>query len=104
MKEPKFIDVDGQQVVVMTPDYDRPLAIVDMTVLQKLANLLPKANAKDIIDELRHTLDGVYKLETAVQVAEEFVAFHKTVNLISEYNDTTVKVVGHIDLENENNY
>ena len=99
----KFVDVDGQQVALMTPDYDRPLAIVDMNVLKKLANLLPKANAKDIIDELKYTLDGVYKLETAVQVAEEFVAFHKTVNLISEYKMEPT-VVGHTDLENKNNY
>jgi len=29
----KFIDVNGQQVVDLTPDYERALALVDMDVL-----------------------------------------------------------------------
>jgi len=32
----KFIDVNGQQVVDLTPDYERALALVDMDVYLKL--------------------------------------------------------------------
>ena len=31
--EPKFIDVKGAQVMDLTPDYERPLALVDLDVL-----------------------------------------------------------------------
>lgn len=44
MEKIKFIDVNGQQVVDLTPNYERPLALVDMDVLHKLTALLPKAD------------------------------------------------------------
>ena len=88
-KEEKFIDVNGAQVMDLTPDYDRPLALVDLDVLVKITSHLGKGNARSIkqglISELRE-VECYDKdcLQSLVNIASEFVAFHKTVNLIQE--------------------
>ncbi len=91
-KEEKFIDVNGAQVIDLTPDYNRPLALVDLDVLIKLTSTLGKSNAynvkRNLINELREvdTDNGKESLQALVNIASEFVAFHKTVNLIQEIN------------------
>ena len=41
--EIKWIDINGAQVVDVTPDHHRELALVDLEVLNKLTKLLPIA-------------------------------------------------------------
>ena len=83
-EESKFVDVDGQQVLVLTPDYQRPSAIVDLAVIKRLASYLPKANVREIIDTFKSNLENAYNIEAYVQMLEEELAFHKSVNLINE--------------------
>ena len=91
-KEEKFIDVNGAQVMDLTPDYNRPLALVDLDVLIKLTSYLAKANVyevkRDLLFSLRQvdTDGGKESLQALVHIASEFVAFHNTVNLIQEIN------------------
>ena len=54
VQETKWIDIDGNQVIDLSPDYNRPLALVDLTVLNKLTDLLPKGDFSSI----RHGLRG----------------------------------------------
>ena len=96
----KFIDVNGSQVMDLTPDYNRPLALVDLDVFIKLTSTLGKSNAynvkRNLISELREvdTDNGKESLQALVNIASEFVAFHKTVNLIQEINNP-LNVVKH---------
>ena len=90
-KEEKFVDVNGFQVMDLTPDMNRALALVDLDVLVKLTSYLGKANFStikhDLIEELKciHSdRNGLTKLQQLVHICEETVAFHKTVNLIQE--------------------
>ena len=92
-KEEKFVDVNGFQVMDLTPDMNRALALVDLEVLIKLSSYLGKASINnikhDLIDELRTVSPSTGDkdaLQKLVWICDEFVAFHKTVNLIKEIN------------------
>jgi len=96
-KEEKFVDVNGFQVMDLTPDMNRALALVDLDVLVKLTSYLGKANFStikhDLIEELKciHSdRNGLTKLQQLVHICEEAVAFHKTVNLIQEVKNCNV--------------
>ena len=88
----KFVDVNGNQVMDLTPDYNRPLALVDLDVLIKLTSYLSTSNVyevkRDLLFSLRNvdTDGGKESLQALVDIASEFVAFHNTVNLIQEIN------------------
>ena len=96
----KFIDVNGAQVMDLTPDYNRPLALVDLDVLIKLTSYLGKSNAYQVKSDLLFSLrkvdtdNGKESLQALVDIASEFVAFHNTVNLIQEVNNP-LNVVKH---------
>ena len=96
----KFIDVNGNQVMDLTPDYNRPLALVDLDVLIKLTSYLATSNVyevkRDLLFSLRNvdTDGGKESLQALVHIASEFVAFHNTVNLIQEINNP-LNVVKH---------
>ena len=80
----KFVDINGNQVMDLTPDYNRPLALVDITVLNKLTELLPKADFGNIRHSFREQIMTNTNLEQLVQTCEDFVSFHRSVNLIRE--------------------
>lgn len=108
VQETKCINIDGNQVIDLTPDYNRPLALVDLTVLNKLTDLLPKGNFTSIRHSLREQIMNTDNLQELVKVAEDFVTFHNSVNLIREVSSrelntkeqetTEPKVIGKIDL------
>ena len=91
-KEEKFVDVNGFQVMDLTPDMNRALALVDLEVLIKLSSYLGKASIRnikhDLVEELRSVSPSAGgdkdALQKLVWICDEFVAFHKTVNLIKE--------------------
>ncbi len=87
----KFVDVNGFQVMDLTPDMHRALALVDLEVLVKLTSYIGKASFRtirhDLVEELRDAnsdKNGATPLQQLVHICEEFTAFHKTVNLIKE--------------------
>ena len=103
-----YVELNGQQVIDLTPDYNRPLALVDLTVLNKLTSLLPKNNFSNIRHNFREQLMNTNNLEELVQASEDFIAFHRTVNLIREIvagdvnqiqEEEQVRVVGRIELD-----
>jgi len=88
--EQKFIDINGNQVMDLTPDYNRPLALVDLQVLNKLTDLLNKTDFSSIRHGLRDKIMNTKSLEELVQVTEDFTAFHQSVNLIREVTSNEV--------------
>ena len=113
VQETKCINIDGNQVIDLTPDYNRPLALVDLTVLNKLTDLLPKGDFNSIRHSLRERIMNTDNLEELVKVSEDFVTFHNSVNLIREVSSSELnpkeqeteepKVIGKIDLGDLNN-
>ena len=99
--EPKFIDVKGAQVMDLTPDYERPLALVDLDVLKKLTCMLNNGNLASIISDFKYEIDNCHTMETYVKCLSEELAFQTTVNLIQEVTKKDIKTIGKIDLENQ---
>jgi hypothetical protein len=104
----KYVNIEGNQVIDLTPDYNRPLALVDITVLNKLTQLLPKSDFSNIRHNFREQIMNTSNLEQLVQASEDFIAFHRTVNLIREIvagdvnqieEVNEVRIVGRIDLD-----
>ena len=89
----RVIDFNNQQVLDVTPDYNRPLALVDLNVLHKLTELLPKADFSNIRHNFREQIMNTSNLEQLVQVTEDFIAFHRSVNLIREIVAEDVKQI-----------
>jgi len=104
----RMIDFNNQQVLDVTPDHNRTLALVDLAVLDKLTAMLPKESFSNIRHNFREQIMNTSNLEQLVQVSEDFIAFHRSVNLIREVLNIDVnqdqeteeiRVVGNIDLD-----
>ena len=80
----KWIDINGAQVVDVTPDHHRELALVDLEVLNRLTKLLPCVDLYEIKKGLKANISGARSIEHIVKVCENFAAFHRTVNLIQK--------------------
>ena len=111
-----YVNIEGNQVIDLTPDFNRPLALVDLTVLNKLTQMLPKNNFSNIRHDFREQIMNTSKLEDLVQACEDFTAFHRSVNLIREICQGEInmmeeqglneglKVIGKIDLDDLDRY
>ena len=84
MEKIKFIDVNDQKVVDLSPHHKGQLALVDMGVLHRLTKLLPKADLNQIKKDLNHKIKISNSIEDLVLTCEEFAAFNNSVNLIKE--------------------
>lgn len=79
---------NGKQAISFVAEDDSQLAIVHLSLIQRLAKLLPSAKVPDIIAFFAESLALSAKtmtLEMYVDVLKEEVAFHESVNLIKEY-------------------
>lgn len=92
-----IVNINGQDAVMFSVNAERKLAVVDLEVLRQLTELLQSADFHEVIKNHKYNLESVSNIADAIQVSEDFVAFHKTVNLITEY---TCNPKGVIDLEN----
>lgn len=87
----KYIDFNGNQVLDATPDYKCPqLALVDMRVLRMLTDMLPVTDFSSIRHNLRLQIMNTDSLEHLVDVCDDFIAFQKSVNLITELMSSDV--------------
>ena len=77
--------VNNMEVINFSPESARELALVDLVVLQRLTNMLEATSFERIRHNLRTELMESTNLETIVQICDNFSAFHKSVNLISNY-------------------
>jgi len=94
-----YIEINGMQVLDVTPDYNRPMALVDLTVLRMLTDLLPVTDFSGIRHNLRERIMNTNNLEQLVDVCSDFIAFQKSVNLITEITSSDVSQVCNIDSE-----
>lgn len=74
---------NSQNAVLVTAVNNNKLAVVDLLVLQRLADLLPKANLGEIKELLCNQLHNVVSIEQYVDLLKNEVSFHETVNLIT---------------------
>ena len=70
-------------VINLSPQSERELALVDLTVIQRLASLLPKADIWCIKDNFISRIKDTSNMEEFVTELAEELAFQTSVNLIT---------------------
>ena len=89
--------------VSFVPNDDSQLAIVPLSMLIRLASMLKNEPQSRIILDFKMALGKIRNkdnaLELAVVLAQEFIDFHKTVNLIEKYEKQQVveEILGKAD-------
>lgn len=80
---------NGSTAIDFTPKDSKDKAIVHLHVIKRLAKLLPKADQREVVEELISELNArdnpTTCLSEAVDICNEFTSFHETVNLIEQY-------------------
>lgn len=82
------ININGveQEVLMFTPQINGQLAVVHLSVLQKLTDLLPKASIDTIRYRITNAILACNSIEEIVQFMKEEIAFQETVNCIRQVN------------------
>lgn len=82
-----FVPVPGSDkpAVVLTPKFSGQLAVVDLGVIQRLASFLPEAHFGTIRRDLVAQIERADNLPAMLDIIEDELAFHKSINLITEY-------------------
>lgn len=82
------ININGveQEVLMFTPQITGQLAVVHLSVLQKLTDLLPKASIDTIRYRITNAILACNSIEEIVQFMKEEIAFQETVNCIRQVN------------------
>ena len=76
---------DGREVIDLTPSLEGNLAIVHLSVIKRLARVLPQANLQDLKARTYDLIETSQSIEAFFAVLEDEVAFHHTVNLIERF-------------------
>ena len=73
----------SMEVINLSPQSERELALVDLTVVQRLARLLPSADIYDIKRSFKAQLSDITDMKGFVELLTEELAFQTSVNLIT---------------------
>lgn len=82
---------ENKEAVLLVPEIEGQLAIVHLATIQRLASMLPRVSLEDIRRDMRDRIMGAQTLEEYVATLEGELAFHKSINLITEYKPEEVK-------------
>jgi hypothetical protein len=82
----KFVTIgENKEAVLLVPEIEGQLAIVHLATIKRLATYLPQVHISEIKDEMREHISHCRNLEEYVQLLENELAFHKSINLITSY-------------------
>lgn len=86
MKNYEEIHVSEEQTAIaMVPALEGQMAIVYLDTIKRLASYLPKANWTEIRDSIISKFHDAIGLEALLEIMEEELKFHKSVNMINEF-------------------
>ena len=80
------ININGieQEVLMFTPQINGQLAIVHLSVLHKLTDLLPKASLDTIKFRITSTIQTCTSIDGIIEFMKQEIAFQETVNCIRQ--------------------
>jgi hypothetical protein len=81
----KTIMINGQEAALLVPEIKGQLAVVHLPTIKRLASLLPKASLTTIVEEMQVKIANASSLADYAQILEEELAFHQSINLITEW-------------------
>jgi len=77
---------NGKTAISFIADDNSPLAIVHLSVIQRLTRLLRKKNFSEIQGDIIDRITLSLNLKDLIEIMHDEVAFHQSVNLIQEYS------------------
>lgn len=77
---------NGENIVSFVPENSRAIAIVDLKVLKKLVKQLPSVPLTTIKNALANEILDTDTLNELMELLEDEIAFHKSVNDIQEFS------------------
>ena len=82
------ININGieQDVIMFTPQINGQLAIVHLSVLHKLTDLLPKASLDTIKYRITTEIQTCTSIDGIIEFMKQEIAFQETVNCIRQVN------------------
>lgn len=82
------ININGveQEVLMFTPQINGQLAVVHLSVLYKLTELLPKASLETIKYRITNEISRCSSIEEILGFLNAEIAFQETVNCIRQVN------------------
>lgn len=83
------------ELIAPSNSYQQPV-IVEKSVVTRLAQLLQKSSLLSIKRQFSTLLEGVDSIEEYVELLQDELAFHRTVNILTTISP---KLVGKIDLD-----
>jgi hypothetical protein len=89
----EYVEIKGQQVAVLVPEITNTLALVDVNVIKRLASMLPRTNLSDTKDALYTAVRRCSTIQEYVNVLKDEVAFHESVNIITQYQPQAPQTV-----------
>lgn len=82
-KEHSTIELpNGTKALNLLPDFNGQAVIVPLSMVKRLASMLPTARLDVVVESLVSKVREEQNLVGYVEVLEEEVAFHRTVNLL----------------------
>lgn len=82
---------DGRVATLIVPELVEQLAVVDLNVIKRLAQMLPSANYRQIRNDFKLRLDSCDNLESYVTALRDELSFHETVNMITAIPSESVQ-------------
>ena len=94
------ININGveQEVLMFTPQINGRLAVVHLSVLHKLTDLLPKASLDTIKFRITSTIHACNSIEEIIELMKQEIAFQETVNCIKQVNAEEINYSSNGDL------
>lgn len=77
---------EAQRIIDVTPDHDRELALIDLSFIIRLTEVLPKGDLYEIKKGLKANIVNARCIEAIVKACEDFIEFHRTIDLIQKVN------------------
>jgi len=84
------VTVNGKEVINFVPDNNTQAAIVSLNVIRRLASLLPSGAFREIKQRMMADIDDSDSIADYVKLLEDEVDFHRTVNLLTAYQQVEV--------------
>lgn len=94
------ININGveQEVLMFTPQLNGQLAVVHLSVLHKLTDLLPKASLDTIKYRITNEIHKCSTIEEILGLMAAEIAFQETVNCIRKVNAEEINYSSNGDL------
>jgi hypothetical protein len=82
---------DGREAKLIVPALVKSLAIVDLAVITRLAEMLPSVPLYELTSEMAQKINTCYTFEEYIEALRAELSFHETVNILTKVDSEEVQ-------------